>query len=62
VLFANVVGSKISRKHPRCFSFGVYRERETKRYDFEAQTHEEAVEIVGEIKKGVERSRVEAGM
>lgn len=62
VLFANVVGSKVSRKHPRCFSFGVYRERETKRYDFEAQTQEEAVEIVGEIKKGVERSRVEVGV
>jgi hypothetical protein len=62
VLFANVVGSKVSRRHPRCFSFGVYRERETKRYDFEAQTQEEAVEIVGEIKNGVERSRVEVGM
>lgn len=62
VLFANVVGSKVSRRHPRCFSFGVYRERETKRYDFEAQTQEEAVDIVGEIKKGVEKSRVEVGM
>jgi hypothetical protein len=57
VLFANVVGSKVSRRHPRNFSFGVYRERETKRYDFEAQSQEEALAIVEEIRKGLERSR-----
>lgn len=57
VLFANVVGSKVSRRHPRNFSFGVFRERETKRYDFEAQGPEEAGVIVEEIKRGVERSR-----
>jgi target of rapamycin complex 2 subunit MAPKAP1 len=55
VHFSSVVGSKVSRRHPRMFSFGVYKERETKRYDFEAQTQSEAAEIVGEIKKGVER-------
>lgn len=33
----------------------VYRERETKRYDFEAQTVAEAAEIVKEVEKGVER-------
>jgi len=60
VLFANVVGSKVSRKHPRNFSFGVYRDRETKRYDFEAQSQEEAISIVDEIRKGLERSRESA--
>jgi hypothetical protein len=33
----------------------VFKERETKRYDFEAQSTNEAVEIVREIKNGVER-------
>ena len=31
------------------------KERETKRYDFEAASQSEAMEIVREIKKGVER-------
>ena len=60
VHFSSVVGSKVSRRHQKMFSFGVFRERETKRYDFEAQTHGEAQEIVAEIKRGVNRVQ-EAG-
>ena len=40
----------------------MYKEKETRRYDFEAQSQEEALEIVGEVKKWVERSRLEVGM
>jgi hypothetical protein len=50
-----VVGSKVSKKHPRMFRVIVYKEKETKRYDFEAQSSEDAVAIVREVKKGVDR-------
>ncbi len=53
--FSSVVGSKVSRRHPRHFRVMVYRERETKRYDFEAANESDAHEIVKEIKKGMER-------
>ncbi|OCK80787.1 hypothetical protein K432DRAFT_404393 [Lepidopterella palustris CBS 459.81] len=55
VHFSSVVGSKVSRRHPRMFRVVVFKERETKRYDFEAVSQAEAVEIVKEIKRGVER-------
>ncbi|OAK97368.1 hypothetical protein IQ06DRAFT_380069 [Phaeosphaeriaceae sp. SRC1lsM3a] len=55
VHFSSVVGSKVSKKHPKMFRLLVFKERETKRYDFVAQTADEAVEIVREIKKGMER-------
>jgi hypothetical protein len=55
VHFSSVVGSKVSKKHPRMFRMFVFKEKETKRYDFEAQSHEDAVSIVREIKKGLER-------
>ncbi|KAL5114911.1 Component of a membrane-bound complex containing the Tor2p kinase [Pleosporales sp. CAS-2024a] len=55
VHFSSVVGSKVSKKHPKMFRLVVFKERETKRYDFVAQTADEAVEIVKEIKRGVER-------
>jgi hypothetical protein len=55
VHFSSVVGSKVSKKHPKMFRLLVFKERETKRYDFVAQTADEAVEIVREIKRGVER-------
>ena len=32
----------------------VFKERESKRYDFEAQTVTEAAEIIDEVKKGIE--------
>lgn len=55
VHFSSVVGSKVSKKHPRMFRVIVFKVKEMKRYDFEAGSAEEAVEIVREIKKGVER-------
>ncbi|KAF2197945.1 hypothetical protein GQ43DRAFT_483723 [Delitschia confertaspora ATCC 74209] len=55
VHFSSVVGSKVSKKHPKMFRVIVFKERETKRYDFEAVSHEEAVEIVREIKTGIAR-------
>lgn len=57
VHFSNVVGCKVNRKHPKTFRVVVFRERETKRYDFEASSAGEAAEIVEEIKKGVEPFR-----
>lgn len=56
VPFTSVVGSKVSKKHPKSFRVLVWREREHKRYDFEAGTREEAAEIVAEIKRGMERN------
>lgn len=61
--FGSIVGSKVSRRHARMFSFGVFREKgETKRYDFEAPTQAEAVEIVGEIRRGIEKYSQDAGL
>lgn len=54
--FSSVIGSKVSKKHPRMFRLIVYKEKETKRYDFEAQSHEDALAIVREVKKGTDRS------
>ncbi|KAF2008675.1 stress-activated map kinase-interacting protein-like protein [Aaosphaeria arxii CBS 175.79] len=53
--FSSIVGSKVSKKHPRMFRVIVFKERETKRYDFEARDGDEAREIVEEIKKGYNR-------
>ena len=55
VHFSSVVGSKVSKKHPRMFRVIVFKERETKRYDFEASGVDEAGEIVREVKRGIER-------
>ena len=52
--FSMIVGCKINRRHPKTFRVVVFREREKKRYDFEAQTAGEAGEIVEEIRKGME--------
>ncbi|MCJ1282296.1 hypothetical protein MMC26_001619 [Xylographa opegraphella] len=54
VPFSMIVGCKISRRHPKTFRVIIFRERETKRYDFEAQNISEAAEIVKEIRKGME--------
>ena len=54
VPFSMIVGCKSNRRHPKTFRVVVFREREKKRYDFEAQTVEEAGEIVEEIRKGME--------
>lgn len=54
VPFSLIIGCKISRRHPKTFRVVVFRERETKRYDFEAQSIGEAAEIVAEIRKGMQ--------
>lgn len=55
--FSHVVGCKVNRKHPKTMRVLVFRERETKRYDFEARSTDEAAEIVHELKKGMEPFR-----
>ncbi|KAF2751511.1 stress-activated map kinase-interacting protein-like protein [Sporormia fimetaria CBS 119925] len=57
VHFSSIVGSKVSKKHPRMFRIVVFKERDKdgKRYDFEAQSTDEASEIVEEVRKGIER-------
>jgi len=61
VHLSSVVGCKVSRKHPKMIRMLVYREKETKRYDFEAGSKDEAAELVGEIRKGVDRFGGEDG-
>lgn len=54
--FNDVVGCKVSRRHPKSFRVVVLRgndANEQKRYDFEARNTAEAVEIVDEIKKNM---------
>ena len=51
--FSMIVGCKVSRRHPKSFRVIIFRERETKRYDFECQNVSEAAEIVQEIRKGM---------
>ncbi|KAK3494931.1 stress-activated map kinase interacting protein 1-domain-containing protein [Neurospora hispaniola] len=53
VHFSNVVGCKVSRKHPNNFKLVVYKATESKRYDFQTSSAECAAEIVNELKKGI---------
>ncbi|KAK3313838.1 stress-activated map kinase interacting protein 1-domain-containing protein [Apodospora peruviana] len=53
VHFSNVVGCKVSRKHPANFKVVVYKATESKRYDFVTSSAEYAAEIVQELKKGI---------
>jgi target of rapamycin complex 2 subunit MAPKAP1 len=55
VHFSSIIGAKVRRRHPKSFCVVIWRERESKRYDFDAANKEEAEEIVREIKKGVGR-------
>jgi hypothetical protein len=63
VPFSYIIGCKTSRRHPKAIQVKVLRDRdkETKRYDFEAQTVAEAGEIVAEIKKGMDPFRAAEG-
>ncbi|KAI9934916.1 hypothetical protein ASPWEDRAFT_44450 [Aspergillus wentii DTO 134E9] len=59
--FNDVVGCKVSRRHPKSFRVVVLRgndANEQKRYDFEARNPLEAVEIVDEIKKNMAHYRI----
>ncbi|KAI1818724.1 SIN1-domain-containing protein [Poronia punctata] len=53
VHFSNVIGCNVSRRHPSNFKLLVFRDSESKRYDFEAKNSHEAAEIVRELKKGI---------
>lgn len=61
ISFNDVVGCKVSRRHPKSFRVVVLRGNEAneqKRYDFEARNALEAVEIVDEIKKNMVQYRI----
>ncbi|PLN84863.1 stress activated MAP kinase interacting protein [Aspergillus taichungensis] len=61
ISFNDVVGCKVSRRHPKNFRVVVLRgndANEQKRYDFEAQNTVEAEEIVDEIKKNMAHYRI----
>ncbi|KAK3674288.1 Component of a membrane-bound complex containing the Tor2p kinase [Recurvomyces mirabilis] len=53
VSMQSIVGVKVSRKHPKMMRVLVYRDKETKRYDFECASHAEAEQIVGDIRVGL---------
>lgn len=50
---SSIVGVKVSRKHPKMVRVLVYKEKETKRYDFETSSPEEAQAIVADVRVGV---------
>lgn len=59
--FNDVVGCKVSRRHPKSFRVVVLRGNEAneqKRYEFEARNPLEAIEIVDEIKKNMAHYRI----
>ncbi|KAK4539879.1 hypothetical protein LTR36_010273 [Oleoguttula mirabilis] len=53
VPMSSIVGVKVSRKHAKMMRVLVYREKETKRYDFECGSRQEAESIVGDIRVGL---------
>ena len=58
---SSIVGVKVSRKHPKMVRVLVYREKETKRYDFECQSREEAGRIVADVRVGLSEYGGSAG-
>ena len=54
VPMSTIIGVKVGSKHPKMVRVLVWRERETKRYDFECASPEEAAEICGEVRKAVQ--------
>lgn len=54
VPMSSIVGVKVSRKHPKMVRVFVYREKETKRYDFECSGAGEAGEVVRDVRRGME--------
>jgi hypothetical protein len=61
ISFNDIIGSKVSRRHPKSFRVVVLRGNEAneqKRYDFEARNEVEAIEIVEEIKKNMAQYRI----
>lgn len=62
VPFSSVIGCKVNRKHPKTFRVVVFRQGQSKTWDFEAGSSEEAREIVGEIEAGVAPFREVGGV
>ncbi|KAL1850936.1 Component of a membrane-bound complex containing the Tor2p kinase [Paecilomyces lecythidis] len=61
ISFNDVVGCKVSRRHPKSFRVVILRGNEAneqKRYDFETRSALEAAEIVEEIKKNMVHYRI----
>ena len=59
VPMSSIIGVKVSRKHPKMVRVLVFREKETKRYDFECNNKEEAVDIVSDVRRGLDAARDE---
>ena len=57
VAMTSIIGVKVSRKHPKMVRVLVYREKETKRYDFECASNGEAEGVCADIRKGLEGAR-----
>ena len=53
VHFSSVIGCKVNRKHPKTIRVVVFREKESKKYDFECANANEAAEIVRKIVRGI---------
>ena len=56
---SSIIGVKVSRKHPKMARVLVFREKETKRYDFECNSTEEALDLCADIRKGLDAARIE---
>ncbi|KAL8828780.1 MAG: hypothetical protein Q9191_002392 [Dirinaria sp. TL-2023a] len=52
--FSKIIGCRQPRRHPKELKLLVFREREQKRYDFEASNATDAAEIVEEINRAIE--------
>ena len=51
VPMGSIIGVKVSRKHPKMVRVLVFREKETKRYDFECNNKDDAQDIVADVEK-----------
>jgi hypothetical protein len=60
--YSHVVGCKVSRKHRKSIRMTAFKGTESKSYDFECGTREEAAEAVGEIWRGMEAFKPERGL
>ena len=53
VPMSSIIGVKVSRKHLKMVRVLVYREKETKRYDFECGSGAEAADVVADVRRGI---------
>ena len=57
VPMSSIIGVKVSRKHPKMVRVLVFREKETKRYDFECGSKDEAVAVCADVRMGLDGAR-----